>query len=266
MHKKENDMKKELYYFSGTGNSAVFAGKLQKRIEGAKLFSIAEYMRSGEEKCIKADLIGIICPIYMYNMPHIVHRFISNINSTDYIFFVFTGGGEAGAGIKKAEKIFKNNGLELSSAFNVTMPSNYTPYGYPDEAKQKELFVRSDDEADRITKVILSKRQHFDSGNTGFFKSHLYPGILYNLGYKFISKMDNGFKVDDSCTSCGICKKVCPVDNISFQDGKPHWNNSCEQCLACLHWCPEKAVQYNNKTENVKRYHHPEIKLEDIIT
>ncbi|MCB2357259.1 hypothetical protein [Clostridium estertheticum] len=39
----------------------------------------------------------------------------------------------------------------------------------------------------------------------------------------------------------------------------------CEQCFACLQWCPQKAIQYGKKTAMRKRYHHPDVEIADIL-
>jgi len=77
--------------------------------------------------------------------------------------------------------------------------------------------------------------------------------------------MDKKFFADGRCDSCGICAKVCPVDNIKMLKGKPSWNHKCQQCMACLHWCPKEAIQYGKMTRGRRRYHHPLIKLNEII-
>lgn len=65
--------------------------------------------------------------------------------------------------------------------------------------------------------------------------------------------------------SDGICKTVCPCGNIELQAGKPVWLHHCEQCLACIQWCPPEAIQFGKKTPRYERYRHPEVKLSDII-
>ncbi|MDP3105796.1 MAG: hypothetical protein Q8M95_14450 [Candidatus Methanoperedens sp.] len=55
------------------------------------------------------------------------------------------------------------------------------------------------------------------------------------------------------------------MKNVEIKDGKPAWQNHCEQCLACLQWCPKKAIQYGKKTGGYERYHNPEIQINDML-
>ena len=41
--------------------------------------------------------------------------------------------------------------------------------------------------------------------------------------------------------------------------------NECERCVACISWCPEKAIDFARKTKGRRRYNNPNVKLKDII-
>ena len=45
----------------------------------------------------------------------------------------------------------------------------------------------------------------------------------------------------------------------------PEWYHRCEQCFACLQWCPSKAIEFGPGMEGKKRYHHPDITVRDMI-
>ena len=75
---------------------------------------------------------------------------------------------------------------------------------------------------------------------------------------------DGKFRADDKCTQCGLCAKLCPVDNIELVDGRPTWLGRCEQCYACFHWCPADAIQYGRRTKRQFRYHHPQCAVADL--
>jgi MinD superfamily P-loop ATPase len=85
------------------------------------------------------------------------------------------------------------------------------------------------------------------------------------MSLRHVSKLDKNFWVDDKCNHCGICSKVCPPKNIEIVNEKPVWLHRCEQCLACIQWCPQEAIQYGKKTVNYARYHQPEVSLSDML-
>lgn len=258
-------MKTVLYYFSATGNALAVAKGIRERMGDCELISVPQALSTmAEDEKISAQVVGIVAPIYMHNMPHMVARFIERIRDPEYLFMVYAGGGELGAGVGKSRKQFARNGLTLSALFNLAMPSNYTPYGYPEESEQAELLRKAEGKIDSIAETAKGRSLHFDDSGTSFIKAHIFPGPLYQLGYRHIATMDRGFAVDDRCTSCGICEQLCPTNNISMLDGRPVWNHQCEQCFGCLQWCPAEAIEYGKRTRGVPRYQHPEITLQEI--
>jgi ferredoxin len=254
-----------LYYFSGTGNTLAIVRRLRDRLDRCEIVSIASAVNDRSRGPVTGEAVGIVTPIYMHNMPHIVSRFLDRIESAEYLFFVYTGAGDLGRGIKRTKSRVRDCGLTLSAVFNVAMPSNYTPYGYPDDAAQARLLADAERALDTIVDRVGNRATHFDENGTGFFKANIFPGPFYNLGYRFIPRMDGSFSVDDTCINCGICAQVCPVENIAMVDGVPEWNHRCEQCFACLQWCPVDAIQYGKSTRDVPRYHHPDVAVKDMI-
>ena len=70
----------------------------------------------------------------------------------------------------------------------------------------------------------------------------------------------------DRCNQCGTCVKVCSLGNIRIIEDEVLIGKNCTDCLACMHWCPKAAIGLRRK--NVKKeqqYHHPDVKLKDII-
>ena len=75
--------------------------------------------------------------------------------------------------------------------------------------------------------------------------------------------MDKSFFVDENCISCGLCEKICPVQNIRLKNDKPTWTHNCEMCFRCLNYCPKDAIQFGKSTIEKKRYKNPFIKVSD---
>ncbi|WP_407057868.1 EFR1 family ferrodoxin [Gudongella oleilytica] len=62
---------------------------------------------------------------------------------------------------------------------------------------------------------------------------------------------------------CGVCEKICPSGTITMNMKRPEWTEErCIHCLACLHRCPQNAIQYGRKTDGRGRYINPNNKLD----
>ena len=256
-------MKTEIYYFSGTANSLSVAQNLGKKLDNSKIISIPRVINNANY--ITGEIIGIVCPIHMHNMPHIVRDFIKKIKEVKYLFMVYTGAGKLGRGLKTTRKLFAAQNLKLSSLFNIPMPDNSMIYGETPEDKQKEMFNFADKKTEDIVKIVKRKEEHFDSNNTSLFETYIHPGIWCSLGYSHIKEMDKAYFTDENCNGCSICQKVCPVNNITMKNSKPVWNHNCQACFACVDWCPKASIQPNKKMAGIKRYHHPDIAVKEII-
>ncbi|MBP2656284.1 MAG: hypothetical protein H6Q73_3853, partial [Firmicutes bacterium] len=81
-----------------------------------------------------------------------------------------------------------------------------------------------------------------------------------------------GYKVDAKtidtakCIKCGNCERVCPANNIQKDGSKYVFGENCENCFACAHWCPVRALTLGRLTPDDKtHYTHPNVTLQDII-
>ncbi|MBI4706494.1 MAG: 4Fe-4S binding protein [Candidatus Omnitrophica bacterium] len=258
-------MKTKLFYFSGTGNSLKIARDLAEALGEAEIIPLSKAMVN-DEVIIDSECMGIIFPVYMFGTPLIVNEFIKKLRCAkeQYIFAVATYGGRAGSALLQVKDRLSKRGLKLSAGFAVLMPGNYTPlYGAITPEKQQKIFDR---EKIRITEIaqIVKERRPFRIERSSVVFNFL-SNFIYKLCAPHVYKMDKGFWVDAKCNSCGICQKVCPVSNIRMKDGHPAWLGRCEQCLACLQWCPQEAIQYGKSTSGRKRYHHPDVNIQDVI-
>ncbi len=254
-----------IFYFSGTGNSLKVARDIAAELGDCQVTSIPKAI--DKEPDFPSERIGLVYPVYMFGMPLMVSRFIKQLKGVrgKYIFAVATCGGKAGNTLGQNDAELKRLGLGLSAGFIVKMPGNYTPlYEAIPLDKQNKMFDAEKERAKEIALIVKNSRRHRIEKDAPLLRGLL--SLIYRLASPKIPVLDKDFWADDKCTACGICAKVCPANNINIADGKPRWLHKCEQCFACLHWCPVEAVQYGKSTSGRKRYRHPDIKQEDIAS
>lgn len=258
-------MRATIYYFSGTGNSLKIARDLSSELDQAEVIFIPDVIGNDEIRA-DADVVGIVYPVYMFGPPVIVLGFIKKlvVRRDTYVFITTNYADMGGGAVSLAEAELRKQGIKLSSAFGMRMPSNYTPFGgAPTEKKQKDLFAKETSKVREIADVVRSKRE--GPVEKPFFLIDLIGIALFRLLMPRIPSMDKEFWADNGCTSCALCEKVCPVGNIKLEDGRPRWMSQCQQCLACLQWCPKEAIQFGKMTRGRKRYHNPDVELKDIM-
>ncbi|MBD3254328.1 MAG: 4Fe-4S ferredoxin [Candidatus Lokiarchaeota archaeon] len=252
-----------LYYFTGTGNSLKIAKDLRDELEDCELKSIIKVMEN--DKIIEtSDKIGFVFPLHYYGLPKVVYDFAEEIilDESEYLFAVVTKAGEwKGVPLILLEKILRAKSKSLDAGFFVNMPNNYIlDMDSHSEKEQKELFEKATRQVKDTAKAIKENMKNIDLDLT---KKNRLEKVNLTF-HKGVHDSDKSFYVEETCNSCDICKKVCPVDNIVIVDGKPQWQHKCLQCLACLNYCPENAIQFGNKTLGRARYHHPEITIKDL--
>lgn len=258
-----NKIKRIILYFTGTGNSLAVARTVAEKLGECEVRSIAEVVRSGE--MVEADEIGIITPVYMYRAPRIVLKVLRQISGTNYLFAIATNGQDMGNVFRQIGSHAKRCGLTLQLGVSLIMPDNYLPFfGAPESDAQSKIFRRADERLSRAVIDIINHRQLIDD-TTPFFVRNVVPGLFYWSGYLLLSQLDRGFSVSAGCSGCSICKRVCPVDNIEMKENGPKWLHQCEQCYACIQWCPSNSIEFSFFTRNKKRYQHPQITLKDML-
>ncbi len=262
-------MATKLYVYTGTGNSLWVARQLA--LELGELASdggdgLQFIPRLAHDLRMEADRVGIIFPVHIWGLPSRVIRFIDHlqVKPDTYFFALAVNAGQPAATLHQLKKLMLTRGYSLALGYSIVLPSNYIPWGGPGPVEtQQRLFREALQKIRTIAETIL--RQERKKADRGPLWQNILFSWIYQMSFRSVRKMDRKFWVDDRCNRCGICAKVCPAGNIEMIDQIPSWLHRCEQCLACLQWCPQEAIQYGEKTVKYPRYHHPEIVLKDIL-
>ncbi len=256
-------METRLYVYSGTGNSLWIARQLALELKETSIGFMPNL--SGDFE-VAADRVGIIFPVHIWGLPKRVIRFVNHlkIKPETYVFAVAVNAGQPAATLLQLQKLMSTKKLSLSSGYSIILPSNYIPWGGPGPVEtQQQLFRNAQNKVKVISRtVLMGNREEVERGP--LWQNILFSW-LYKMSFRYVPNMDKKFWVDDKCNGCEICSKVCPAENIEMKNGKPSWLHQCEQCLACIQWCPQEAIQYGKKTATYQRYHHPEVNLQNIL-
>lgn len=249
-----------LYWFSGTGNSFYAARTIAAGLEDCELVPIAE-LSDKELVSPEHEAVGLVFPMYYEGLPNLVSTFAAKLetNFDQYLFAVVTFGGGPSWVAGALKQILQDR---LDAVFMVPMPGNYLPlYNVASDKKIKQLLSAAEYTLKKITDQVRDRRR---SPGSDSFPGKLLHRLLYRKWSEKAPGKDVRFTVTSACVSCGLCASVCPVGNIIMADGIPHWQHRCEQCLACVHWCPERAILISKKTAGQRRYHHPGVTSADI--
>lgn len=257
-------MKTTIYFYTGTGNSFWASRRLSEALGDTQLVSIIN-AGAGAIHC-PSDRIGLIFPVHIWGLPSLVIDFLNRLDSdsSKYYFAVAVNAGQVAATLIQLQTLMQARGIKLSSGYSLNLPSNYIPWGGADSAdKQQKKFYYAAAKIARIAETIKSKETK--PLEKGPLWQNVILSLIYRKSYNAVHKMDKSFWADDKCNNCAICEKICPAQNILIKNDKPAWQHRCDQCFACLQWCPEEAIQYGKNTLKKKRYRNPEIKLSEML-
>lgn len=257
-------MKTTIYFYTGTGNSLWTSKKLSLLLNEVELVSIA--LTDSNRIHTDSENVGFIFPVHIWGIPSPVIDFLNRLetDAAKYYFAVAVNAGQVAATLIQLKKLLQQKNIKLSSGFSICMPSNYIPWGGADtQEKQQKTFSKALDKINRIALSVSANEERAPEKGPAW--QNIFFSAIYLLSFAQVPKMDKSFSADEKCTSCGICEKICPAHNISLVNGMPSWQHHCEQCFACIQWCPEEAIQYGKGTAKKKRYHHPEVNLKDML-
>jgi ferredoxin len=256
-------METKLYVYTGTGNSLCIARQLALELKEATFQFLP--LVSNEIR-VEAGRVGIIFPVHIWGLPFRVVQFVNHLEAAPetYFFALAVNAGQPAATLLQLQKLLSTRGRSLAAGWSFVMPSNYTPWGGPGPMDiQQRRFREAQKKLKQVAETILRAEQK--EVDRGPLLQNIAFSWIYRMSFRSVPKMDKKFWADDKCNSCGICSEVCPAGNIEITNGKPAWLHRCEQCLACLQWCPQEAIQYGEKTAKYPRYHHPEVILQDLL-
>ena len=240
-----------IYYFSGTGNTRFAAHFLAKELR-SQAISITEASSNPE------DAEGIMFPIYSWGIPSVILDFLTTLKKTESLWAVATCGDETGDAPRMLRGFLEKRGIQLKAFYSVTMPNNYVLLpGFDTDAKSVEE-KKLNEAPGRLATIAAAIRR---GNTTDDYIAGPWPRLKTRAVYPLFRRWGiypERWRASENCISCGKCSRVCPLKNISMQNGHPVWSDRCASCLACFHYCPVHAVEYGRSTRKKGQYHFPD--------
>jgi len=258
-----------IYYFTGTGNTLAVARQLADALGDTTLIPITRAMKDAPlpPEAETADAIGFAFPIYFVDMPAIVQEFVRGlqIHGNPYLFGVATCGGSPGGALYNLDALLKTKGAHLSLGAAITMPENFIgPMNLMEPVEKVEgILASARDRIPEIADAISSRREIPLEGSDS--TPYRVVASFFRFCVTSVYGTPRRLHATDRCNRCGICARICPTENITVTDSAVAWGSACTWCYACIHWCPQEAVEIGGRTKGRRRYHHPDVTVADMV-
>lgn len=242
----------KVLYFTSTGNSLWVARKFSDNT-----LSTVQLLLDGNYEIADDEAIGIIVPDHVCDIPKPVREYLKKATLTaPYKFAIITYG--------KADASAPERLLELQEVDylnTLLMVDNYFPVFNQKEQVEEVGKKNVAQHLEEILSDIRNRRRYIkhsekEQRREGDEWREYYMPVLHGL-YK-------NFHIDhDKCIKCGICAKVCPMGNITYNPW-PEIGSLCIVCGGCRQNCPHNAIRFEGEKDTFQ-YRHPDITVFDII-
>lgn len=248
-----------IFYFTGTGNTRWAAQQLAEATNDELLF-IPDELGKGELHYTLKDgeRLGFCFPTHGWQPPRIVREFIrkatftlptSSVSpQTSYIYALTTCGDNMGYAMRVFDKELMQKGLHTDARFAIVMPESNVCFSFLHLDTNEKAIRKVENARQRMTHIcqVVTERQR---NVEELVKGAIPFTYTYVIGGYYNKHLitDKHFWVDaEACIQCGLCAKLCPVDDI--KGTPPVWqhNERCTNCLACYHHCPRHAIHWGD--------------------
>ena len=269
--RKDKKIKRLIFYFSATGNSLYVSRQIAG--EEGTLLSISQEIHN-ENPIYEAEEIGFVCPVYCFIPPAIVQDFIARSTfKADYFFTVGTYGAHSTIFPEFVDNLAKENGFQMNYINTIQMVDTYLPYF---DAAREMADPKNQLIPEKIAAVLaaIDKRENYILPVTEMDRM-ICEGYYRSSGRDrtrpTVTRSEKIVFSTDACIGCGVCTSVCPHGSWKVVDGHSVAEGDCENCLACVHNCPQKAISIiptppePEEPNRNARYRNPNVSIADLI-
>ena len=179
------------------------------------------------------DLVVIALPVFAGRIPSVCPEVLQRLKgqNTPAVIMVTYGNREYEDALLELGDIMEKNGFIVISAGAFVARHSIFPqvaHGRPDE-----------DDVQKIKAFALTCKTKIQEGN-------ITPVVIKgNRPYRDISSIPLKPSAKSStCTKCGVCIKICPVQAIPENNPAKTDKKKCISCAACVYHCPVQSRSF----------------------
>jgi ferredoxin len=261
--------KAKIYFLSGTGNSYRVAAWLhdacQSKNIASEIIPIDLANAKEEIEAFPDNLVVLAYPTHGLLPPWSAIKFIFKMpfkrgphffcTPTRRSFFVgsLLVPGIAGIASMLPSVILPFKGYNVRGSVSFDMPVNMTSV-HPSlsDNQIRRIKARAKKKAHKYFERLLSGKSVWFTPNNlweyfwGILLLVFFP--LFPIVYLLIGRFFMGqiMFATNKCISCGLCAKSCPNGAIVMkgkENPRPYWRYNCEDCLRCVNYCKQNAVE-----------------------
>lgn len=243
-------------YFSATGNTKYVANLIAEELQDDTL-DLLPWIKSDKLCKIMSKKPFVLCfPCYVCDLPLFVTDFLKRLVliGNKCVYVVMTCGHSSGISGETVKHIVEHDNKQYMGVYDVAMANNYITSDMFDLTPDDEIRFRIRDahfQAKRIALFVTNAKPFF-CGKVNFGMKVIVKPVA--LVYAKFWQSAEPFYATDQCVGCGKCEKLCPVNKIHMQGGKPVWEKSCMHCMSCIGNCPVGAIEYGDVTVHKTKY------------
>lgn len=254
-----------IFYFSGTGNTRWLARTLGEQLD-ERVIDIAQHLDGPCTFALREnERVGFCFPVHGWRPPFVVRQFVHRLSlqrhGEHFCYAFATCGDDVGRTFELFAEDLQAIGWQADSVFSLIMPETYLfplidTLDAPAVAAQKKAQAQED--FLRLAPHIVHREKGLRLVNESRWPRT--NSLLLGAFFLRFWVTDKPFGVAESrCRRCGLCARVCPVQNIRCSEGQmPEWlhNGRCTTCFSCYHHCPAHAITFGTRTApGTKQYY-----------
>lgn len=231
-------------YLSGTGNTKHCIEKLTNLLDNsARAIPLECDDVITEIKNNSTIILGY--PTQYSNVPYMIRDFINKnklLWKGKKVLCVATMGAFSGDGAGCTARLLKKYGAVILGGLHIKMPDSVCDNKLLKKTleQNKEIIIQADKKIEFTARQIKHGKYPKDGVS-------LFAHIIGLLGQRlwFYTKTTgytDKLKINENCIGCGLCASLCPMKNISIQNGKAVADKKCTMCYRCISHCPQKAI------------------------